>query len=69
MLHPIHTHLSHFKGEHTIDHLGIHLFQCFGNDCTISHHILQDIVGTIVLYNEVHILKKVSHLFPYHTQW
>jgi hypothetical protein len=64
--HSTNAHLSHFQCEHTIDDLGIHIFQhSCKNECITTHNTLRNTITTIVLENGAHE-KEVSHLFPHH---
>lgn len=65
--HSTNARLSHCQCEHTIDDLGIHIFQRLcKNECIATHNTLQDTIKTIVLDNGAHE-KEVSHLFPHQT--
>ncbi len=53
---PTMAHLSWCQRGHTIDNLGTHLFWCLcGNECTLAHNTLQDIVATIILENGTYV--------------
>jgi hypothetical protein len=61
-------HVSQCQCGHTIDDLSIHLLQCpCGNERTIAHDTLWDIVATITSKSGGWIQREVSHLFPCHT--
>ncbi len=67
--HPIVTHFSQCQCGHTIDDLGIHLLRCLcKSERTTTHDTFRDTIATIASKNETHVQRKVSHLFPCHTQ-
>jgi hypothetical protein len=67
--HPIVPHVSQCQCGHTIDDLGIYLLRCpCGNECIVAHDTLWNIIAIITSESEAQIQRKVSHLFPCHTQ-
>jgi len=67
--HPTIPHVSQCQCGHTIDDLSIYLLHCpCGNEQVTAHYTLWDIVAIITSKSETQIQRKVSHLFPCHTQ-
>jgi predicted PurR-regulated permease PerM len=52
-----------------MDDLGVHLLRCpCKNERIIAHDMLQNTIVAIASKSGAHIQRKVSHLFPRHTQ-
>ncbi len=63
--HPAIAHFSQCQCGHTINDLCIQLLHClYGNECTATHDMLQDVVVAITSKSGTHVQQEVSYFFP-----